>query len=123
MAREMDIFVNTEESLEEFTNVLESLVGISAQRCSTNDEIWYELQDERTSLSVGTHEYINNQGMNFEAYRYDIEVREINIREAEERVQWLHDTAFMIFNRLKDTRRYPLLLADDLQKKVEEYQP
>ncbi|MDQ2905566.1 MAG: hypothetical protein M3Y81_18735 [Chloroflexota bacterium] len=123
MAREMDIFVNTEESLEEFTEVLASLVGMSAHLCSTNDEIWYELQDERTSLSVGTHEYVNDQSMNFEAYRYDIEIKEINIREAEERIQWLHDTALMIFNRLKETRRYALLLADNLQKKVEEYQP
>lgn len=120
MSRGMDVFIASEDTLEDLVKNLELLLKLSARRFSEDGEIWYELQDDQTLFSVGTHEYINNKGINFEDYQYDVEVSAINIKDVRERMKHLEDAAYFIFNQLKNTHKYSILLVDDLQSKVAE---
>jgi hypothetical protein len=123
MSRNKDILVGTEQSLTDLTTELEVLLGSSARHVTSDDETWYELEDRHTFLSVGDHAYVNDQGIDFESYQYDIQVYAINIQSPDERVRWLYESARMIFNKLRETRKYSLLLVDNLQVELDKYHP
>lgn len=48
--------------------------------------------------------------MNFEDYRYDTELRALNIQTQEERKQWRNDFAYTVFKKLKETNKYRLMM-------------
>jgi hypothetical protein len=70
------------------------------------------------SLDLGTHDFDNDRDMLFEEYPYVITVRKIG-----------HDADFQtaaarrVFDALKATGRYRLLLVSDLQSKLDEFGP
>ncbi|HMN29523.1 MAG TPA: hypothetical protein PKE45_15340, partial [Caldilineaceae bacterium] len=75
-----------------------------------------------TALSLGVHEFENDEDLNFEAYLYEIELWVFNVYAAKEREQHLADGA-AVYQALRATEKYPLLLVDDLQVKLAEYSP
>ncbi|HEV2661834.1 MAG TPA: hypothetical protein VGU68_14595 [Ktedonobacteraceae bacterium] len=121
MSRQMHIFVDTEESLEDFIQMLESLLGMSAHLHSEDREVWYELQNASMFFSVGTHEYVNDRDMLFESYLYDIEMSVTDIKDGEERLRRLKQVARSLFDTLKQSQHYQLMLVDDLQVKLDEF--
>ncbi len=123
MSQDIDILVNAELSLDGLAKEVEALLGIPSHCVTENDETWYEYQDEHTFLTLGNHDYVNDQGIDFESYEYDIEVFAINIKAAEERQQWLYESARRIFHTLQETQKYALVLVDNLQVKLEEFIP
>ncbi len=123
MAKSIDIFVDTRAPLEDFVSELESLLGITFQRVSDNGEIWYEFKDKHIVLTVGTHEYENSRNMNFKDYRYDIEMRALNIQTEEKRKKWRDDFAHSVFKKLKETNNYRLMMVENLGVKLEEFDP
>jgi hypothetical protein len=74
-------------------------------------------------LTVGTHEFENSHNMNFQDYRYDIEVRALNIQTEEERKKWRDDFAHAVFKKLKETNSYRLMMIENLGVKLEEFDP
>jgi hypothetical protein len=70
------------------------------------------------ALDLGTHEFENDRDMLFENYPYLITVRKIG-RDA----TFQADAARRIFDALKTTSRYRLLLVSDLQRKLDEHDP
>jgi hypothetical protein len=124
MSTATDIFVDSHESLEDFVGELESLLNIKAKRFSRGEDIWYELKGERTLLIVVEHDLVNDSGMNFEDYRYEVEVSAINIiKDPDERLKWQNEAARMVFNKLKEMGKYPILLVDNLQVKLDAFHP
>src|SRR5437879_5303687 len=106
MARSIHIFVDSDMPLEDFIRETESLLGIKLQPVFEGGETWYEFRNSQVVLSIGSHEYENDRDMNFENFRYDIEVRALNINTEEERKKWREDFALLIFNKLKGTNKY-----------------
>jgi hypothetical protein len=123
MSRPMDVFLVSKASLEDIVQELEVLLKMPAQRFSDDYETWYVLHDDHTLYSVGGHEYINDNDVHFEDYQYDIEVQATNIKDAGERAKHLEDAAYQLFNCLKQTKKYPLMLVDNLQIKLDEFHP
>jgi hypothetical protein len=123
MSHDIDILVNAELSLDGLAQEIEALLGMLAHRKTDNDETWYEFQDEHTFLTLGNHDYVNDQGIDFESYEYDIQVFAINIKAVEERQQELYKSARRIFHTLQETHKYALLLVDNLQVKLDEFIP
>jgi hypothetical protein len=123
MSRPIDIFIVSKGSLEDIVKELETLLKMPGQRFSDDYETWYVLRDEHTQYVVGTQQYINDKDVHFEDYQYDIEVQAINIREADERTKHQEDAAYRVFNLLKQTKKYPLMLVDNLQIKLDEFHP
>ncbi|HYP39132.1 MAG TPA: hypothetical protein VEX13_02130, partial [Chloroflexia bacterium] len=64
-----------------------------------------------------------DRDMNFGEYRYHISIRALNAVDGEERREWGDTFAQQVFKKLKATGKYPLMLTDDLQTRLEEYRP
>jgi hypothetical protein len=119
----MILFILSKAPLEDIVKELETLLKLPAQRFSDEYEIWYVLHDDHTLYSVGDQEYVNDNDVHFEDYQYDIEVQATNIKDADERARHLEDAAYQLFNLLKQTKKYPLMLVDNLQIKLDEFYP
>jgi len=123
MSKSIHLFIDTKSGLETLAQEVSGLLRINLHQCADAYETWYEYDNATTVLTLGTHDFENDQGMNFEAYRYDIELRALNLGEPEEREQRLADLVKFVYQKLKATQRYPLLLVDDLQVKLAEFSP
>jgi hypothetical protein len=121
--RSVDIFAESEVSLEDFVQDIEKLLGIKLQRISEGEEIFYEFRDPHVVFTVGTHDLANDRDMNFEDYRYHLSARALNISTEEERKKWRDEFARVIFQKLKTTQNYHLILVEDTQVKVAEFHP
>lgn len=118
MADYADILVNAQVPLEDFVRELESLLAICFQFASDSWDEWYEYRDPQIALRVWMSDYESHDGLNFEDYRYNIEVG--GTRDEKRR----QDFARSVFEKLKETKKYPLLLTDyDLQHDLDEYTP
>ena len=62
MPRSIDIFAESEVSLEDFVKDIEKLLEIKLQRISDGEEIFYEFRDPRVVFTVGTHDLANDHG-------------------------------------------------------------
>ena len=119
MADYANIFVNAPLSLENFVKELESLLAIQCKFDSNAWEEWYVYHEHESPiwLSIGENDHDSDPDCDFEDYRYDIQV---GIRDEKRR----QDFARSVFEKLKETKRYPLLLTDyDLQYNLDEYTP
>jgi len=123
MSWSVDVFVNSPAPLGAFVREIEPLLGIKLQRLSASGETWYEFRDPSIALTVGDHELENDRDMNFEDYRYQISVRAINVWDWEKHQKRCRDFARAVFEKLKATGRYRLLLVEDIQKKLDEFHP
>ncbi|HLO89491.1 MAG TPA: hypothetical protein VK203_31400 [Nostocaceae cyanobacterium] len=123
MSRSLDIFVASEMQIMDFVEQIESLLDIKLQLIRDEYESWYEYHDSNIHLILGGHEFENDRDMNFEDYRYLISIRARNIETEEEREKWRNDFTDKVFSKLKETQKYPLMLVDDVQTKLEEFFP
>jgi hypothetical protein len=121
--RSIDIFAESEVPLEDFVKDIEKLLEIKLQRISDGEEIVYEFRDPRVVFTVGTHDLANDREMNFEDYRYHLSARALNISTEEERKKWRDEFARVIFQKLKTTQNYHLMLVEDIQVKLAEFHP
>lgn len=123
MSQSLDIFVDAYEPITTFVLELESLLDIKFQLRTREDEIWYEVDRPKLVITMGEHEFENDSDLNFEDYRYNISLRPINYATEAEWAQIRNDAAQYIFNQLKATQKYRLLLVDDVQVKLAEFSP
>ncbi|MFN8496108.1 MAG: hypothetical protein U0350_51425 [Caldilineaceae bacterium] len=123
MSQSLDIFVDTDESLVGFVRELESLLNIKFEMVTTDYETWYEFANSEIVATVGGHDFENDCDIEFENYRYDIALRPINYETAAEWQERREKYANRIFDKLKATQRYQLLLVDNLQVKLAEFSP
>lgn len=121
MSKTLDIFVNTSKNLQEFAQDVASRLNIVLTPHATDDEVWYEYQNERVILTLGEHSFENDRDMLFENYRYHLSIRALNIGTEDERVQSRIQFAIHVFYTLRVSERYSLLLVDDLQTKMREF--
>jgi len=123
MSTNIDIFVDAQTGLEEFAAELEILLQIKLTRIDENAEIYYAFRNSQIDMTLGTHEFDNDRDMNFEDYNYDISVRALNLESEEKRKQWRERFAFEIFEKLKATDKYDLMMIENIQIKLAEFHP
>lgn len=123
MSRSMHIFLDANCDLATLAKEIGRLLQLQWERRVDPYETWYEYADETKGLTLGVHEFENDQDMNFEAYRYDIELRVFHWNDPEEYEQTLTGLANTIYQKLQSIQKYPLMLVDDLQVKLGEFSP
>jgi hypothetical protein len=123
MSKSLDIFIESEVPIEVFVKEMETLLGVKLQPISDDEEIFYEFRDPQIVLSVGTHDFVNDRDMNFEDYHYDLSVRALNISAEANRKKWRDTFARKVFQKLRASRKYPLMLVEDIQVKLEAFRP
>lgn len=125
MADHIDIFIDpySNLSLEDFVQTLKALLHVDFERATHGSEVWYEFRDAYVVVTVGEHDYEDDRNLTFRDYRFDIEVRALNIKTEAERKEWRDGRSYSLFERLKDTRQFSLLLVENLNTKLKEFQP
>jgi hypothetical protein len=123
MSRTLDIFVDFPQGLEHLIKELEFILALKFELISDGTDNWYEFHNSTITLTVGNHDFENDRDIKFEEYPYNLSIRALNISNELERKKWRDDFASYVFQKLKATERYHLMLVDDLQVKLEEFAP
>ncbi|MEG4334486.1 hypothetical protein QUB40_21470 [Microcoleus sp. AT9_A2] len=123
MSRTLDIFVDFPQEIEHLIKELEFILALKLERVSDGIDHWYEFRNSTISLTVGKHDFENDKELNFEEYHYNLSIRAPNISNELDRKKWRDEFASYVFQKLKATERYRLMLVDDLQVKLEEFAP
>lgn len=123
MSWSIAIFAQAEVSLEEFAQQLEELWGVHLELQAGQGERVYWYGCDNVVTYVGVHTLVNDRGLDFESYRYDITLWPRNHHLQEVRQRWRDECAPTLFNSLKATQRYDLLMVEEVQFKLMEYHP
>jgi hypothetical protein len=75
-----------------------------------------------TLLKTGG-DFVNDRDMNFEDYQYYVGVQAIGWKYPEEHDRILNESSRSVFEKLKATGRYPLMMTYDVQRKLDEFYP
>jgi len=123
MSRTLDIFVDFPQGLEHLIKELEFILALKFELISDGTDNWYEFHNSTITLTVGNHDFENDKDIKFEEYPYNLSIRALNISNELDRQKWRDDFASYVFQKLKATESYRLMLVDDLQVKLEEFAP
>jgi hypothetical protein len=123
MSRTLDIFVDFPQEIEYLIKELELILALKFELVSDGIDNWYEFRNSTITLTIGKHDFENDQDINFEEYHYNLSIRSLNISNELDRQKWCDDFASYVFQKLKSTERYRLMLVDDLQVQLEEFVP
>jgi hypothetical protein len=118
MSTTRDIFIKSNSSLEELAQELEKVIGVEFEFIldDTDDRNFdrYQWSGEGIYAFLGTtFGFVNAGSLNLEDYQYYIDISGPGKEEY----------ARMIFEKLKSTEQYSLLLVHDVQRKLDEYAP
>jgi hypothetical protein len=123
MSSTIGVFVSTNIKLEEFAEDLATILKLSFEFQKDEYEEWFAFRDKRGLFTVGTHDYDNDRDMFFENYKYEIAFWENTDNSPEERERLQNEVGRMLFEKLKETKKYPIILVFDVQKKLDEFNP
>ncbi len=123
MSRTLDIFLGFPQGLEHLIKELEFILALKFELISDGTDNWYEFHNSTITLTVGKHDFENDRDIKFEEYPYNLSIRALNISNEFDRQKWCDDFASYVFQKLKTTESYRLMLVDDLQVKLEEFAP
>ncbi len=123
MARYINVFVDTQESPSDFASSLESILGIQLQKVN-REPIYYEYSDGNSrSFDFGEHYLENETDLNFEDYKYQIEIGTFNTSSHEEKRKLGLEFAQQLFDALKKSGKYRVMLVDSIDIKLDEFSP
>jgi hypothetical protein len=99
------------------------ILALKLEFFSDGTDNWYEFRNSTITLTIGKHDFENDRDIKFEEYPYNLSIRALNISTEFDRKKWCNDFASYVFQKLKSTERYRLMLVDDLQVQLEEFVP
>lgn len=123
MSRYINIFLNTEQTLEEVVELVSTSFNLNLEMQRDDDEIWYATANPRFYLDVGYHELENDKDKLFENYRYQIAIRPFKVVSEEDWERAVEQIGRPMYDKLKSLNRYPLMMTDDVDLKLDEYEP
>ncbi|HBW57162.1 MAG TPA: hypothetical protein DEF27_04910 [Oscillatoriales bacterium UBA8482] len=123
MSRTLDIFVDFPQEIDHLIKELELILALKFELVSDGTDNWYEFRNSTITLTIGKHDFENDQDIKFEEYPYNLSIRSLNISTEFYRQNWCNDFASYVFQKLKATERYRLMLVDDLQVQLEKFVP
>ncbi len=128
MTKPLGIFLDSEEPIEKVAEHIEAVLGIKFEVVSLGRNVLYRFQDGQKWIELSRHSLVNapdvdGNEINFERYSYDMEVGIYNVEVPENYTRIRLDYAWSIFNSLKATKKYQIVLVDNLQLKLDEFSP
>lgn len=133
---QFSVFVATPETIEAFAGELQRILDIQIDRLEFDKPNIYglnahfflyafcDLPAERgfTLLHQG---FLSDGNVDLEAYDYEVRATDLNPSEfsPDQRRTLALDYARLIFDRLKATRRYQLMLVESVDAKLDEFAP
>ncbi len=121
MPKYIDIYVAAEISLDTFVQEVEHVLGLTPKRIQDSYRVRYELQEEQTVFIVVENFLVKNDGRySFEDYKFSISILDF-IQDPDKGISWQRKRANDVFDGLKSTDKYRLLMLYDDQNKLDEF--
>lgn len=100
------------------------VLGLPLASRSDDGDIWYEHADAEVYETLGQNTLEGSPALPLGSYRYHLALwpRRGSTPDETERL-WREEKAPALFQRLRATGRYPLLLIEGVQTKLAEYHP
>lgn len=126
MSQNVEVFVRTEQQIGPFVRDLERQLGIKFTLLrDQGNESYYEYRNEQVWIGVtSTWGFENDQDLNLADYHYYLSIGIVRrlgdpqqfMRERDQFARWM-------FEQLKATDQYALLMVFDMQHKLDEFDP
>jgi|Deesub1362A_J573_1020465.scaffolds.fasta_scaffold11583_2 hypothetical protein len=123
MARSLHIFLSSGKSIAELARELSLELGFAFEKVDRDGEVFYEFFDPPRKVILSENTFINDRDLDFEQYQFDIAIWVAGVKDPLQRWQMQQSLARDIFENLKRTGAYRLMMVDDLQVKLDEYAP
>jgi len=124
MSWSVDLFIDAHESLPQLVRDVEAACNVKFTRLCADTGERYEYRDPLGVVCLwDEHELENDRGLNFEDYRYEMNVRPYRTTDWARDQRAAYELTARLFERLKTTGRYRLLLVEELQKRLQEFDP
>jgi hypothetical protein len=123
MSWSVNIFVGPNVPLAEIRTELESTLGTELTSVFEDEEETYRLAAPSYLLILGRHDLIDDKGIPFQECPIQIALWATNVPDWEHSSQECLRTASSIFEALKTSRRYRLLLVRNVQELLQDYSP
>jgi hypothetical protein len=130
MSVAIQIFVGFKSPLfEDFCKEMETSLDIAFRFAPDpgGDNVfdYYLFTNEHRYITLSTtgEGFENDKNMNFGDYQYYVNVQAIGWKYPEEHDRILNESSRSIFEELKATGRYPLMMTYDVQRKLDEFYP
>jgi len=117
----IDVFLKSDYDIENLLGALNNLLDINLSKVKLDEEKWYEHKHTNVLISFGNHSFINDNNMDFESYNYDIAIRTFGIKDPVKRVKICKEFARRVFDVLKETGKYDLMMVEGVQTKLDEF--
>jgi hypothetical protein len=119
-----NLFLDSPVALEAISREVGDLLGIAFQRVDSGEGPTYQYNSPDCFLSLrGGHGMVNDRDMKFEDYAYQLEVLSRRTSDSKRDRDKCSQFARRLFEKLKITGRHRLLLVENLQKKLDSFEP
>lgn len=112
-----NIFVKTSDSIDLVASEVGAALGVALARVEADGEVYFEAANDIETISIFANDYEDLPGLPLSQYQVDVEV--IGYYDDARRLR----RARALFDALRRLKRYPLLLADNAERKLDEYEP
>ncbi|HLJ86507.1 MAG TPA: hypothetical protein VKZ53_06770 [Candidatus Angelobacter sp.] len=124
MSWNIGIFIEGAASLDVLARDVSSLLDLKLKQTKFEGEPRYECSAEDFDLLLyANHGLDNDRDMNFEDFTYDLIFWRRNSSDRNKSQANTLEFAWLTYAKLKETRRYLLMLVEDTQKKLASYNP
>lgn len=115
--RPTNVFVKTSDTIEQVASAVGAALGGELERIERDGELYFEAANSVETVSVFQNDYEDLPELPLSQYQFDVEI--IGYYADKRRISRARE----IFVSLKKTSRYSLLLADNAERRLDEYEP
>ncbi len=123
MSRSLDIFIGTNLTLDQVASRISEIMDARFERRSVKGEVQYECEGSALPIMLGEHDLIDNGDLHFTDFQFVLGIWAIGLIKGKERIKTQERLGSEIFELLKATGEFRLLMVDDTQVKLAEFNP
>ena len=126
MSHDFDVFVDATLEPSEFAREIERILGVKleANPVPNVPELLFRYSDVHTKwFDIILHRLVNDRELDFENFRYELAIGRFNIQSGDDRVRLQQEYGHEIFDLLRKSNKYGLLMVDNLQQCVDRFEP
>ena len=123
MSRSIKIFIDSSLPLERLAEDLKLVLHLDFQQRQDRDETYFEAVGAPAYMTFGTHDFENDGDLHFQNYRFDLSIEAPYPPEGEESPTSEEVLSRRIYDVLRASGRYRIMLVDNLQSKIEQFSP
>ncbi len=124
MSWNIAIFVAGASSQDALAREVSHLLDINLECAADGANVLYKcLGSDFELLLYEDHDMENDRDMNFEDYMYEVSFWRLNLPDREKAQANTLRFAWFAFNKLKEAGQYSLMLVENTQRKLAEFNP